>query len=249
MSNFETKFNQNNIPDVGRILDDSFATYKKSVWISGTGVFLLCLFAFPITYSIIFNAMDISSLKEFIKIAPTLAEDMNYLLINAAVGIPLAGITAIFTAGFYKINHLAKQDKEFGLNNLFDYFKSPYLMKLFLTGFLTALYSDILGLGLIYLKIPIAATLIQLFITFLFILSIPLIIFENQSTLQAMSNSSKLAMKQPFTIIVCLLFGIIIAILGAFALCVGMFFTIAYIYTINYTLYDQIIPIDKIDQE
>lgn len=254
-SNFETKFNQNNTPDIGRIIDESFSLFKKTVWISGVGVFLLSLFVLPITMIVIFKAMDISSLEEFVKMSPTLGEDMNYLLINAAIGIPLAGFTAIITAGFYKINHLANQDKEFGLNNLFDYFKGPHLMNLFTCGLLTALYSDILGLGLIYLKLPIVATLIQLFIAFLFILSIPLIIFENQNVLQAMSNSSKLAMKHPFTIILCLVFGLIIAMLGIFAICIGIFFSIGYIYTMNYTLYNSIIPIetknafDEIGQE
>ncbi len=244
MSNFETKFNQNTTPDIGRIIDESFSIFKKTVWISGVGIFLMCLFILPITFIILFKAMDISSLDEFVKMSPDLAEDINYMLINAAVGIPIAGFSAVLTAGFYKINHLAKHDKEFGLNNLFDYFKSPYFMNLFLAGALTALYSDVLGLSLIYLKIP-GATLIQLFITLLFILSIPLIIFENQTTLQAMSNSSRLAMKHPFTIILCLVFGLIIAMLGIFAICIGIFFTISYIYTINYTLYNQIIPIDK----
>ncbi|CAM4254728.1 hypothetical protein FLTE109939_01490 [Flavobacterium terrigena] len=244
MSNFETKLNQNNPPDIGRIIDESFSIFKKTVWISGVCVFLWCLFIVPITFIVIFKSLDISSLDEFVKISPTLGENMDYMLINAAVGIPMAGLTAIITAGFYKINHLAKQDKEFGLNNLFDYFKSPYLMNLFICGFLTALYSDILGLGLIYLNIPIGATIIQAFISFLFILSIPLIIFENQTALQAMSNSSKLAMKHPFTIILCLVFGIIIAMLGIFALCIGIFFTIGYIYAMNYTLYSHIIPIE-----
>ena len=245
MSNFETKFKQNNSPDIGKIIDESFSTFKKTVWISGFAVLLWCLFALPITFFVIFQAMDISSIDEFVKLSPTIGEDMNYLLINAAVGIPIAGFTALITAGFYKINHLAKQGKEFGLNNLFDYFKNPYLLNLFICGMLTALYSDILGLGLVYLKLQFVATLIQAFISFLFILSIPLIIFENQNALQAMSNSSKLAMKHPFTIILCLVFAVIIAILGIFALCIGMFFTIGYIYTMNYTLYNQIIPIEN----
>lgn len=245
MTNFETKFKQNNSTDIGKIIDISFSIFKKTVWISGIGVILLCLFIIPITFAVIFKALNISSIDEFIKLSPTLAENMDYMLINAAVAIPLAGFTAIFAAGFYKINHLAYHEKEFGLNNLFEYFKSPQLINLFMCGILTTLYSNILGLGLIYLKLQFVATLIQLFITFLFILSVPLIAFENQTVLQAMSNSSKIAMKHPFSIIVCFIFGIIIAMLGLFAFCIGIFFTIGYFYTINYTLYNEIIPIDE----
>jgi hypothetical protein len=245
MSNLENKINSNRIPDVGKIIDSSLDTFKKTIWVAGIGVFLMCLLIIPLTFSIIFKVMDIKSLEHFIKISPKLAEDFNYLLLNAAIGIPLAGFIAIFTAGFYKINHLAKQDKEFGLNNLFDYFRSPQFIQLFICGVLTALYSDVLGLSLVYLKLSVFATLIQLFITILFILSIPIIIFENQTALQAMSISSRIAMKHPFSIILCLSFGLLIAILGVFAFCIGIFFSISYFYTINYTLYKEILPIDE----
>lgn len=30
-SNFENKLNQNNSPEIGRIIDESFATFKKTV--------------------------------------------------------------------------------------------------------------------------------------------------------------------------------------------------------------------------
>lgn len=245
MSNFENKFNQNNTPDIGRILDESFTTFKKTVWVSGIGIILLTLFILPITFFIIFKAMDISSLEEFAKISPTLGEDFNYLLLNAAIAIPLSALTAPIIAGFYKINHLAKQNKNFGLNNLFDYYNSPYFKHLALAAILTAIYSNILGLGLIYLNLKFVATLIQLFIAFLFVLSIPLIVFENQNAFTAMSNSSRLAIKYPFTIIICILLAFVFALLGVFALCIGLFFTLSYFYTMNYTLYNEIIPIEN----
>lgn len=244
-SNFENKLNQNHSPEIGRIIDESFVTFKKTVWVSGVGILLLLLFILPITIFIIFKVMEIESLEEFVKISPTLGEDFNYLLLNAAIAIPLAALTAPITAGFYKINHLAKQDKEFGLSNLFDYYKGPYFKHLALTAVLTALYSNILGLGLIYLNFQFVATLIQLFIAFLFVLSVPLIIFENQSALTAMSNSSRLTIKHPFTIIVCLLLAFLFALLGLFAFCVGIFFTVSYFYTMNYTIYNEIIPIEN----
>lgn len=50
MSNFENKLNQNNAPDIGKIIDESFATFKKTVWISGAGILLLLLIIMPITF-------------------------------------------------------------------------------------------------------------------------------------------------------------------------------------------------------
>ena len=244
-SNFETKFRQNNSPDIGKIIDESFTTFKKSIWVSGVGVILLLLVAVPITFVSIFTYMGISSMEDFVKNSPSLESDFNYLLMNAAISIALAAIIAPFTAGFYKINHLAKQNKEFGVNNLFDYFKNPYFQPLALSAILAALYSNIIGLLLNYLHLPLIASLMQAFIALLFIFAIPLIIFENQNALEAMSNSSKIAVKHPFTIILCVVFAFIIAILGVFAFCIGLLFTIGYFYTMNYTLYNEIIPVEN----
>jgi len=244
-SDFENKLKQTKSLDIGKIIDESFSTFKKTVWVSGIGIILLLLFVLPITVFVIFKVMDISSIDQFVKMSPTLAEDIDYLLLNAAIAIPLAALTAPITAGFYKINHLAKQEKEFGISNLFDYYKSSHFKPLALSAVLIAIYSNILGLGLIYLHLSSLATIIQLFIAFLFILSVPLIIFENQNAFQALSNSSKLAMKYPFSIILCVAFAVIIAILGLFVFCLGMFFTFSYLYTMNYTLFNEILPIDN----
>ena len=249
MSDFEAKFNQNNSPEIGNLIDESFATFKKSIWISGVGVLLMLFVVMPITCYSLFTYMDISSLDEFVEKSKALESDFNYLLLNAVIGIVLSVFIAPITAGFYKINHLAKQNKEFRLNNLFDYFKSPYFMPLAISAILAALYSNSIGLLLIYLNLQFVGSMMQIFIAFLFIFSIPLIIFEKQNALTAMSNSSKIFVKHPFTIILSLVFAFIIALLGIFALCIGIFFTVSYFYTMNYTLYNGIIPIDETNQK
>ena len=249
MSNFEAKFNQNNSPEIGKLIDESFATFKKSIWISGVGILLMLIVVMPITLYSIFSYMDISTLDEFVEKSKTLESDFNYLLMNAAIGIILAAFIAPITAGFYKINHLAKQNKEFGLNNLFDYYKSPYFMPLAISAILATLYSNIIGLLLIYLNLQLVGSMMQIFIAFLFIFTIPLIIFEKQNALTAMSNSSRIFVKHPFTIIISLVFAFIIAMLGIFALCIGIVFTVGYFYTMNYTVYNEIIPIDETSQE
>lgn len=245
MSNFETKFKQTNSPDIGKVIDVSFSTFKKTVWISGVGILFLLLIIAPITFYTIFAYMGVSNLEDFVQKSQTIEHDFNYLMLNAAIGIVLAIIITPLTAGFYKINHLANHNKEFGLSNLFDYYKSPYFVQLVVSGVLINLYSNIVGLLLIYLNLPFIGNLMQAFVGLLFIYASPLIIFENQTALSAMSNSAKIATKYPFTTIICLVFAFIIAMLGIFALCIGIFFSIGYIYTMNYSLYNEIIPIEK----
>ena len=152
-SNFETKFRQNNSPDIGRIIDESFTTFKKTIWVSGVGIILMLLLSLPITFFAIFTYMGISSMEDFVQKSQTLESDFTYLVMNALIGIVLAALMAPVMAGFYKINHLAKLNKEFGINNLFDYYKSPYFQPIALSAILAALYSNIIGLLLIYLNI------------------------------------------------------------------------------------------------
>lgn len=245
MSNFENKVNQNHQPDLGNIIDESIQTFKKTIWISGLGILLLGLIALTATAIGIAKIFAITSLEHFVLASEELSKNFNYIAVNAGISLGIAILTAPLIAGFYKINHLAHTNQPFSFLNLFDYYKSQKAKSLFLNAILVGLYSNILGLGLLYLNLTFLATLIQLLIAFLFVLSVPLIIFENQSTVTAMSNSSKLTVKHPFTLIIAILFAGIIALLGLFAFCLGFFFTIGFIYTMIYTVYKSIIPISN----
>ena len=48
----------------------------------------MVLFILPISFFILASVFEIDSLQEFAKMSPTLAEDLNYILTNAAVSIP-----------------------------------------------------------------------------------------------------------------------------------------------------------------
>lgn len=244
-SNFYQKFNQNNSPDVGKLIDESFATFKKTVWIMGVGMIVLAIVGVTIFMCAFGLVLGFSSFEEFVQNSPSLQHDPTYLILNAAVGIFLAGLMAPITAGFYKINHLAKTEKEFGFNNLFDYYFSKHMKDLVIYGVLVAIITNIISLGLTYLDFPIIAVIFQIVIGFLFIFSVPLIIFENQNATEAMTYSPKIALRNPFSIILASVFAFLIAALGLFAICIGIIFTVGYVYTMNYTLYNSIIPTEN----
>lgn len=244
-SNFNYKFNQNNNPDIGRLIDESFATFKKTIWVMGIGMLFLAILGIVIFIIILGLSFGFSSFEEFVQNSPSLQHDTTYLIINAAIGIFLAGLMAPITAGFYKINHLAASNKEFGFNTLFDYYSSKHLKDLVIYGVLVAIITNIISLGFTYLNYPIIAVIFQVILAFLFIFGVPLIIFENQNATEAMTNSSRMALRHPFSVILSSLFAFLIAALGFFAICIGILFTAGYIYTMIYGLYDSIIPVNN----
>ena len=244
-SNFIQKFNQNIAPDFGKIIDESLATFKKTVWIMGIGMILLAIVAFVLYSFVLGIIMGISSLNEFVEMSPTLQYDTTYLLANAALGIILAGLMAPITAGFYQINHLAKNNQDFGLGTLFEFYSGSHLKELATYGVLVALLTNVLTLGLTYLDFPLLAVGFQIVIGYLFIFGIPLIIFEDHNATEAISYSSKIALRNPISIILGFLFAVLIAILGIVAICIGIIFTIGYFYTIYYTIYANIIPTEN----
>ncbi|SEP60277.1 hypothetical protein [Flavobacterium urocaniciphilum] len=243
--NFFQKFNQNISPDIGRIIDESLATFKKTVWIMGVGMILLAVVGGILSMLVFSFTLGITSLEQFVQDSPYLQHDTTYLLVNAGLGIVMAGLMAPITAGFYKINHLAKTNQDFSVGTLFDYYSSSYTKELIVYGVLVALITNVISLGLTYLDMITMAAIFQLIIGFLLIFGVPLIIFENQNASEAINYSAKIAIRNPVAIILSMLFAFLIAVLGIVAICIGIIFTIGYFYSMLYTLYDNIIPIEN----
>ena len=84
------------------------------------------------------------------------------------------------------------------------------------------------------------------------IFTLPLIIYGKLSYTEALSKSIQLYAKQPLIILVAMLIAVIGMLLGIFILCIGIIFTVPYLYAMHYALYAQtigfakIVPSDKV---
>ena len=76
-------------------------------------------------------------------------------------------------------------------------------------------------------------------------LTVPLIIFSKLDAVNAIVFSIKLVFKQPIILFLLLLVGYICAMLGFIALCIGIFFTLPFIYSLYYCIYKNIIPVEE----
>jgi uncharacterized membrane protein len=144
---------------------------------------------------------------------------------------------------------LAHTQKSFSIDNLFDFYKEPYYKQIFISyliiGGITALFTTMLSLfG--YEKIN---TFVQIIFSLATIFTIPLIIYGKLNYTQALSKSVQLYTKQPFIILVAMLIAVIGMLLGIFILCVGIIFTVPYLYAMHYALYAQAIGFEKTASE
>lgn len=234
--------------DLGEIIDKSFITFKKVIWTAGFGYLFILSLLFITAFFLVNHYVSPEELQAFKK----LTEDPNFLknnpdyLLYYTIAVTILGIIlAPFNAGFLKICHLANSEKKFTVLNLFDFYRGKHFFNIILGSLTVASISLGISLGLEELNLNLVNFILQLSISLFSVLFIPLIIFQNQNFLTAIITSSKLVIKSPFTILGAIIIGIIFAILGIIALCIGVVFTISYIYCIHYTIYENIIGFEE----
>ncbi|TRX41478.1 DUF2189 domain-containing protein [Flavobacterium restrictum] len=150
-----------------------------------------------------------------------------------------------FTAGFFKMAHCADEDSEFHVATFFEFYKPAYFVRIFATTFLITFFTT--GISLFCNKTghPLLGALLNLPINFFTMLTIPLVIFGNLKALDAIKNSFMIIAKQPMVILSLIIVAIIGACLGFIGCCIGILFTIPFIYSMNYALYSEIVGFEE----
>jgi hypothetical protein len=76
-------------------------------------------------------------------------------------------------------------------------------------------------------------------------LVIPLIIFGNLKAIEAIKGSCTIVAKQFFVILGLIIVSYIMALLGLIGFCIGIFFTLPFIYSMYYSIYKDSIGFDE----
>ena len=185
------------------------------------------------------NIQNLQSLK-------TLPTD---ILVPMQVGTILtSSLLAPFIAGFLKMADCGEKGEEFHVAAMFNYYKAPYFWNIFSATLLLSIFRSGLALLLQLSGFEIAGFFVSLAILFLTFLTIPLIIFGKLNTIDAIKSSIIIVSKQPLVILGLLVIAIIAVFIGIFGLCIGIFFTYPFIYSMNYAIYSSVIGIDSEDE-
>ncbi len=231
--------------ELGKLIDESFATFKKTFLVSGLGMLIVSVIMVLFYVGLLGSFFGFSNISKTLLSIETLAKEPNFIIGSGIVSMFVSALFAPFTAGFIHLNHLSHTQKSFSIDNLFDFYKEPYYKQIFLgyliIGGITALFTTVLSL-LGYEKIN---TFVQIIVSLATLFTIPLIIYGKLNYTEALSKSIQLYAKQPLIILVAMLIAVIGMLLGIFILCIGIIFTVPYLYAMHYTLYAQAVGFEE----
>lgn len=223
--------------DLGNLINESFENYKKIALLAGlalTIVILTLLIAtiYGMTYFIDFeNFSEDQLIMDFNTFTP--AQIAMYIGASSLFGM----LFAPFTGGLIKIAHDVETKDEVSFSNIFDCYKAPYLKDLLFSAFVIAAFTSFITVAFQMIHLEFVGTLLSYVIGFLSCLTIPLIIFGRLNAISAITTSMMVVSKQPLIIFLALLLAAIGACIGIFAFCLGIFFTLPYLYSMYFVIY------------
>ncbi|THF47959.1 hypothetical protein E6C50_16125 [Flavobacterium supellecticarium] len=235
--------------DTGALIDQSFENYKKIALIAGLAFLIMVII---ITVLLIGGVSVFYGLERYVQDFSNLEQNgisRNFIIISAIVNTVIAAITAPFSAGIIKMSSDADNNREFSVGTAFEYYKSTKFIPVFTASLIIALTSALIGAVLQLLNMNFVGTFVSMIIGFLTCLTLPLLILGNLSVKDAIVNSIALVNKAPLTVLLALIVAFIGALTGLIAFCLGVFFTLPYIYCMYYTIYRNIFGSDDSEIE
>lgn len=233
--------------DFATVFNHAFENYKKIALYAGLVLFVFLIFM--VFSAAIFMAafFDIEKLTDYLKPENLNPENfsLNFMLLYIMALVLITALFAPFNAGFLKMADCAEKDMEFNVSTIFEYYKTPYFKEIFLSSFLITFVSSGFSILLDFYQTPILGSIISGILSFLTLLTIPLIVFGNLKSIDAIKSSILIVSKQPFIILALLIVSVIASMVGFIGFCLGVFFTIPFIYSMNYAIYNEIVGIDS----
>lgn len=229
--------------DFGVVFENAFENYKKIALYGGLVIFVF-FFVFTIVASgVLIAIFGAPELLDFFKPENFKPEkfDLNTLLIISAISVFIGSLLSPLTAGFIKMACCAANDEEFHVSTMFEFYKAPYFKELFLATFLVSILSSILSSLTNFIQIPALNFVFTIIITLFTIMMIPLIIFGNLKAVEAIEASVLIVSKKPLILLGLIIVGTIATMVGFIGCCIGVLFTIPFMYSLYYAIYNEII--------
>ena len=147
------------------------------------------------------------------------------------------GIVTPFTTGMYKNYRSVQRNEAATIGQLFSFYRSTYTGRILSYVLLLTALKSTAFVGIGALGLPAFALATVTVMSIVFVLTLPIIIFEDQPLLRAMGNSYKRTVPVIFTVMLALILGAIVSLLGAFVFGIGIVVTFPMLYAVIYSLY------------
>jgi hypothetical protein len=235
--------------DFGAVFESAIENYKKIALYAGLMLIVFSILITIIGMTGLISYIGIENLEDF---GNKMKQLSTQKVMPLDIAVPLYGSLLLFSAlinpfmaGFLKMAHCGEHGQEFHVSTMFSYYKLPYFIHIFIAEIIIGFTGTGLTLILESANLSFVGSVITTLIAFLTFLAIPLIVFGKLNAIEAIQSSIIIISKQPITLLGLLIVTGIGAILGIFGLCIGIFFTYPFIYSMNYVIYKSIIGIDE----
>ena len=228
--------------DFGEVFNNAFENYKKIAIFAGS-VLLLCSFLLLIIA--MFGMVKIIGIEELKSMKDNdfaIFKDPNniYFVYLQIISVILTVLIAPFSTAFLKMAQSAARDEEFKTSEMFSFYKWPYVKEIILATVILTLLDTAISTAAVSVGVAFAGSLFKIAITLFTLLTLPLIVFQNLTAIEAIKTSIAVVAKNPLVIFALLVVGLIGALVGFVGCIIGVFFTIPIVYSINYCLYEAI---------
>jgi MFS family permease len=232
--------------DFANVFNHTFENYKKIALYAGLMILVFSILMGIVVAGVVIVTFGVSFLNQH-AIENFKPENLSvsFIAIYILTMIIISCLVSPFVAGLIKMAHCAEKDEEFHVSTAFEYYKAPYLKEIITATLLIALFGSGLPAILDFVGIKFVGTLITMIVSFLTFLTIPLIIFGDLKAVDAIKSSVIIVSKQPLVLIGLLIVGTIASMVGFIGCCIGVFFTIPFMYSMYYAIYTAIIGIDS----
>ncbi|MFE3870545.1 hypothetical protein ACFX5F_04860 [Flavobacterium sp. ZS1P70] len=231
--------------DFANVFNHAFENYKKIALYAGLMIFVFAILLGFLVGGILIFTFGVSALNE--KMLTNLTEENFtgvYMVLYLAISIMLTCLFTPLFAGLIKMAHCGEKDEEFHVSTVFEYYKNPYFQELVIASLIITISTTILSQIFNLSGIKIIGALFTALISFFTILTIPLIIFGDLKAIDAIKSSIIIVSKKPLILLLLMVVSYIASLVGFIGCCIGIFFTVPFMYSMYYAIYISIIGID-----
>ena len=233
--------------DFTTVFGNAFENYKKIALMVGLFSLLLglaFLVLFAVGFVLIYGMKDVYFFFFFS------AEQMQpenfstpFAIVYMTSVIFLTALFSPITAGFIKMARDAAKGQDVSFGTAFEYYSKPFFKEIFIAIVILTFFTTTFSFLLTLVGIQFLGGIISLIISFFTILAIPFIIFGNLKAIEAIQASVTVVSKQILILLGLAIVGILFAMMGMIACCIGIIFTMPIIYSLYYCIYDEVIGV------
>lgn len=229
-------------------------TIWKRVALPIAGIILLLILIFGSVYGLASSWIYGASWEEILEMMKEnpqafqkSTQSLEFMLRLMAVILPLSVLATPIAPGLLRMCYEADFMGGTRFGTAFYYYKPRYWGRILVISLVALLVGSVPGLfaG----QLGAIGSFINMFwsisVHVFMLFAVPLVIFAEASPFEALKASFKLGAKGFFPLLGFSLIGILVASLGIFVCCVGLLFSISYVYVINYLAYRQAIGFEN----